>query len=99
MNHRIFERTLRPLVFRGACLFERHFNPSSAACVMDDRPALPHLGEGDAPEKQWPGRDSGSWANGQQTYASRTGRLSGLVSVRDELPYNQVDLGSGRDTR
>nr|WP_208892306.1 hypothetical protein [Vibrio anguillarum] len=25
MNHRIFERTLRPLVFQGACLFERHF--------------------------------------------------------------------------
>ena len=24
MNHRIFERTLRPVVFRGACLFERH---------------------------------------------------------------------------
>ena len=29
MNHRIFERTLRPLVFRGACLFERHYHPSS----------------------------------------------------------------------
>jgi hypothetical protein len=25
VNHRIFERTLRPSVFRGACLFERHF--------------------------------------------------------------------------
>src|SRR5690242_21860215 len=24
VNHRIFERTLRPLVFHGACLFERH---------------------------------------------------------------------------
>ena len=29
MNHRIFERTLRPLVFRGACLFERHYNPQA----------------------------------------------------------------------
>lgn len=29
MNHRIFERTLRPLAFRGACLFERHFNPQA----------------------------------------------------------------------
>ena len=29
MNHRIFERTLRPLLFRGACLFERQNNPSS----------------------------------------------------------------------
>ena len=25
MNHRIFERTLRPLVFRRACLFECHY--------------------------------------------------------------------------
>ncbi|KAH8742233.1 hypothetical protein F5883DRAFT_442709 [Diaporthe sp. PMI_573] len=29
VNHRIFERTLRPLVFRRACLFERHFNPQA----------------------------------------------------------------------
>ncbi|KIK74327.1 hypothetical protein PAXRUDRAFT_791117, partial [Paxillus rubicundulus Ve08.2h10] len=27
VNHRIFERTLRPSVFWWACLFERHFNP------------------------------------------------------------------------
>ena len=25
VNHRIFERILRPLVFQWACLFERHF--------------------------------------------------------------------------
>jgi hypothetical protein len=25
VNHRIFERTLRLLVFRGACLFERQY--------------------------------------------------------------------------
>jgi hypothetical protein len=25
VNHRIFERTLRPLVFRRACLFECHY--------------------------------------------------------------------------
>ncbi|TVY13322.1 hypothetical protein LARI1_G008396, partial [Lachnellula arida] len=31
VNHRIFERTLRPLVFRGACLFERHYDQSSLA--------------------------------------------------------------------
>ena len=29
MNHRIFERTLRPLVFLGACLFERHLHPQA----------------------------------------------------------------------
>ncbi|KAI1758495.1 hypothetical protein GGR53DRAFT_524625 [Hypoxylon sp. FL1150] len=27
VNHRIFERILRPVVFYWACLFERHFNP------------------------------------------------------------------------
>jgi hypothetical protein len=26
VNHRIFERTLRPVVFHRACLFERHFS-------------------------------------------------------------------------
>ena len=25
MNHRVLERTLRPVVFRRACLFERRF--------------------------------------------------------------------------
>uniref|UniRef100_A0A7N2N6G4 Uncharacterized protein n=1 Tax=Quercus lobata TaxID=97700 RepID=A0A7N2N6G4_QUELO len=30
VNHRIFERTLRPLVFRGACLFERHFTTQAS---------------------------------------------------------------------
>ncbi|PTU16783.1 hypothetical protein P175DRAFT_0512813 [Aspergillus ochraceoroseus IBT 24754] len=34
VNHRVFERTLRPLVFRGACLSERHCCPSSPACVL-----------------------------------------------------------------
>jgi hypothetical protein len=29
VNHRIFERTLRPLVFLRACLFERHLNPQA----------------------------------------------------------------------
>src|ERR1700690_1470451 len=33
-DHRIFERTLRPLVFRGACLFERHYNHSSLGLVL-----------------------------------------------------------------
>ena len=28
VNHRIFERTLHSLVFRGVCLFEYRFNPS-----------------------------------------------------------------------
>lgn len=37
MNHRIFERTLRPLVFQRACLFERHFNPQGRAiCALKD---------------------------------------------------------------
>ena len=29
MNHRVFERTLRPLVFRRACLFERRCPPQA----------------------------------------------------------------------
>ncbi|GAA0154950.1 hypothetical protein LIER_44116 [Lithospermum erythrorhizon] len=29
VNHRIFERTLRPLVFQRACLFERHLYPQA----------------------------------------------------------------------
>ncbi|PVH67537.1 hypothetical protein DL98DRAFT_443369 [Cadophora sp. DSE1049] len=41
VNHRIFERTLRPLVFRGACLFERHYNHSSSRLVY--LPATPNF--------------------------------------------------------
>ena len=42
MSHRIFERTLRPVVFRRACLFERHFNPQALLGVgpRRSRPAL-----------------------------------------------------------
>lgn len=36
MNHRIFERTLRPLVFQGACLFERHFSLKPSGLVLSD---------------------------------------------------------------
>ena len=36
MNHRIFERTLRPLVFQGACLFERHFPLKRLRLVVSD---------------------------------------------------------------
>ncbi|OCL14486.1 hypothetical protein AOQ84DRAFT_280954, partial [Glonium stellatum] len=42
VNHRIFERTLRPLVSRGACLFERHFT-TQAWLGVGRRPS------GDAP--------------------------------------------------
>jgi hypothetical protein len=35
VSHRIFERTLRPLVIRRACLFERHYHPSSPGLVLD----------------------------------------------------------------
>jgi hypothetical protein len=42
VSHRIFERTLRPVVFRRAYLFERHFNPQAllgvGPCPL--RPAL-----------------------------------------------------------
>ena len=36
MNHRIFERTLRPVVFRRACLFERHFSLKPLGLVLSD---------------------------------------------------------------
>ena len=36
VNHRIFERTLRPLVFQGACLFERHFLLKPLGLVVSD---------------------------------------------------------------
>jgi hypothetical protein len=52
VNHRIFERTLRPLVFRGARLFERHFNPQA------------WLGDGPSAARRGPKRVGrrGSWA-------------------------------------
>lgn len=36
VNHQIFERTLRPLVFQGACLFERHFSLKPLGLVVSD---------------------------------------------------------------
>jgi hypothetical protein len=54
VNHRIFERTLRPLVFRGACLFERHYTTPArlgigrrgdAAARLKRRPARPSVPE------------------------------------------------------
>lgn len=51
MNHRIFERTLRPLVFRRACLFERHFNPQA---WLGDGALL--LTQEAGPEIQWRAR-------------------------------------------
>ncbi|KUJ06145.1 hypothetical protein LY89DRAFT_603779 [Mollisia scopiformis] len=41
VNHRIFERTLRPVVFRRACLFERHYNHSSLAWLTSDQVGIP----------------------------------------------------------
>jgi hypothetical protein len=40
VNHRIFERTLRPPVFWRACLFERHFNPQAPGFGVGDRAVL-----------------------------------------------------------
>lgn len=36
MNHRIFERTLHPLVFQRVCLFERHFSLKPQGLVLSD---------------------------------------------------------------
>ncbi|GFF55013.1 hypothetical protein IFM46972_10165 [Aspergillus udagawae] len=48
VNHRVFERTLRPLVFRGACLSERHCCPQARLVCWAPSPVSP----GDGPERQ-----------------------------------------------
>ncbi|PWY61600.1 hypothetical protein BO70DRAFT_304840, partial [Aspergillus heteromorphus CBS 117.55] len=41
VNHRVFERTLRPLVFRGACLSERHCCPQARLVLTSDQVGIP----------------------------------------------------------
>jgi hypothetical protein len=83
VNHRVFERTLRPPVSWRACLFERHFHPQ----------ALPGVGG----LRTQPLKDSGGPDLGpERSTIRRSGRLAG--SGRKPLFY-KVDLGSGRNTR
>ena len=84
MNHRIFERTLRPLVFWGACLFERHYNPQA---LLGIGLALRGL-----PQSQW----RRSLDPKQSKYVAL---LTGRVLACQQPPIFKVDLGSGRDTR
>ena len=100
MSHRIFERTLRPLVFRRACLFERHYPPSN-------------LGFGVGPTLVVP-RPTGLKDNDGVRGTLDT--PSFLFEARTELQgptpaghppllgenasfFHKVDLGSGRNTR
>ncbi|KAF9521386.1 hypothetical protein CPB83DRAFT_928783 [Crepidotus variabilis] len=41
VNHRVFERTLRPLVFRRACLSERHCCPQARLVLTSDQVGIP----------------------------------------------------------
>ncbi|KAF1993116.1 hypothetical protein P154DRAFT_451064, partial [Amniculicola lignicola CBS 123094] len=42
VNHQIFERTLRPIVFHRACLFKRHLPTSSSAwSLTSDQVGIP----------------------------------------------------------
>ncbi|KAL2201598.1 hypothetical protein CC79DRAFT_1345615 [Sarocladium strictum] len=49
VNHRIFERTLRPLVFHGACLFERHLHPQALLAQLRLRGGVARVHEATLP--------------------------------------------------
>ena len=85
MNHRIFERTLRPLAFLRACLFERHLTLQA----LLDVGRLSRLGRGLA-----------SKALAARVTASSAADAR-LVSMhrRPASRTHKFDLGSGRDTR
>ena len=83
MNHRIFERTLRPLAFRGACLFERHYTTQAWLGIGGRGP--PRL-------LMSPAESSVS----ERCESSIRFRVQAARAVK---PLFQVDLGSGRDTR
>ena len=105
MNHRIFERTLRSLVFRGACLFECHeiLNP---LCFCELQGGL-DLGDcvglvGRLPLNALAGLSVLLTVRGVIHYL-RPGksRLSGLVKLSNRLRTIHLlsDLKSGRTTR
>ena len=84
MNHRIFERTLRPVVFRGACLFERHcdqITPGVALGLAVEPPLNPVA------------VPCGSKRSKDPRYSPRA------VAGHQPPLLSTVDLGSGRDTR
>ncbi|KAF4276694.1 hypothetical protein CNMCM8689_006013 [Aspergillus fumigatus] len=60
VNHRVFERTLRPLVFRGACLSERHCCPQARLVCWAPVP----LSRGTGP------KGSGGTASGPRAYGA-----------------------------
>ena len=93
MNHRIFERTLRPSVFRGACLFERHYTIQA------------WLGIGPSPLRRARKAVAVRRDFKRSKYQSRFESLRrGLPGNPTEIVYSLfvlpiIDLGSGRDTR
>jgi hypothetical protein len=88
VNHRIFERTLRPLVFHWACLFERHFKPQAL------------LGVGRLSRRFARGLASKPLAAGILDIPHAADRAKGIPGAwRPEALSPKFDLGSGRDTR
>jgi hypothetical protein len=85
VNHRIFERTLRPVVFRGACLFERHYTTQASLGIgRRGTPRASNLPAGS-------NRPSALWK-----LFAKGARFGHAVKQTNSL---KVDLGSGRDTR
>ena len=83
MNHRIFERTLRPLVFRGACLSERHYTPQA------------WLGIG----RRGPRPRALKSLRLDRLSLKRRANLAVGFDGLAVKSLSKVDLGSGRDTR
>ncbi|THC87406.1 hypothetical protein EYZ11_013145 [Aspergillus tanneri] len=87
VNHRVFERTLRPLVFRGACLSERHCCPQARlVCWAAVPPGTGPKGSG--------GTASGPRAYGALSPALQARPALADASHRSNQPSLQVDLGS-----
>ena len=97
MNHRIFERTLRPLVFRGACLFERHYTNQALLGIRSLRPRS--FTDGGAGLKPFGGVSS---TLGVAEFLKRQERWAfsrEKPAVERPHLFSKVDLGSGRNTR
>jgi hypothetical protein len=86
VNHRIFERTLRPLVFLRACLFERHLTLQAMLGVG----RLSRLGRGLALK---------TLAACVLASSAADSRLRPSTLVFQQVLLPNFDLGSGRDTR
>jgi hypothetical protein len=86
VNHRIFERTLRPLVFHGACLFERHLYPQALLGVGCLFRCARELASNQLA--------AGSLVFERSTFCALRYTVASMKPI-----FYALDLGSGRDTR